>query len=410
MSSHWKNTSLSVLISTLESGKRPKGGVQNINSGIPSIGGEHLNANGGFNLSNIRFVPDDFAKGMKKGNIKLHDIIIVKDGATTGKTSLVRANFPFDNAVINEHVFICRLKEGINPKFVFFKLWSESGKKDILSDFRGAAQGGISTNFTSKVIIPLPPLSEQNRIVVKLEELFSDLDNGLENLKKAKEQLKVYRQSVLKWAFEGMLTNEDVKDGVLPEGWRWVKLGGISQVIMGQSPPGDSYNIIGEGMPLINGPVEFGPQPFSSTVKSKWTTKPTKLCQKDDLILCVRGSTTGRINLSGFKACIGRGVAAIRAYNNQFYLNYFVLFNRQKIYDLGTGSTFPSVSSTQLIDISIPVPSISEQGIIVQEIESRFFVADKLEKSINESLQQSEALRQSILKRAFEGRLVDNDE
>ena len=79
----------------------------------------------------------------------------------------------------------------------------------------------------SQLPISLPPLPEQHRIVAKIEELFSRLDKGIENLKTAQAQLKTYRQAVLKWAFEGKLTNENVKDGELPEGWKWEKLSSV---------------------------------------------------------------------------------------------------------------------------------------------------------------------------------------
>jgi type I restriction enzyme S subunit len=79
-------------------------------------------------------------------------------------------------------------------------------------------------------------------------------------------------------------------------------------------PPGETYNKFGEGIPMINGPVEFSEGPFGKTVVNQYTTAPTNLCEEGDLLLCVRGSTTGRTNIAGFKACIGRGVAAIRPF------------------------------------------------------------------------------------------------
>ena len=94
------------------------------------------------------------------------------------------------------------------------------------------------------------------------------------------------------------------------EDWKVKTLGDVSEIIMGQSPEGDTYNTIGNGVPLINGPVEFtGKYP----VKIKWTSKPTKYCQDKDVLFCVRGSTTGRMNIANDRYCIGRGVAAIRA-------------------------------------------------------------------------------------------------
>jgi type I restriction enzyme S subunit len=201
------------ILEKLESGKRPKGGVSGIESGIPSLGGEHLKYDGEFDLTDIKYVPEDFANSMKKGHIEFQDILIVKDGATTGKTSFVDNDFPFKKAVINEHVFLCRTLKQISPKFLFYFLYSSIGQKRILQNFKGTAQGGINTSFAPNTKIPIAPLSEQRAIVAKIEQLFSDLDNGIANLKKAQEQLKIYRQAVLKKAFEGELVRSGARNG-----------------------------------------------------------------------------------------------------------------------------------------------------------------------------------------------------
>jgi type I restriction enzyme, S subunit len=297
--------------------------------------------------------------------------------------------------------------------------------------------------FVEKSLIPLLSTNEQNRIVDKIEELFTKLDAGVTALEKVKAQLKRYRQAVLKAAFSGELTavwrqkhsdvgvglsrpsgasptsdpNEDANTAPLqnnimpdlPASWEWKKISQIAEIIMGQSPPGNSYNTDGNGIPLINGPVEFGPTPFSKTKKTKFTTASRKICNENDLILCVRGSTTGRMNIAGFDSCIGRGVAAIKAECNQNFLNYFIHFNQNKIYKLGTGSTFPNISSSQISSIGIPIPFKDEQNQIVSEIERRFSVADEVEKTVENALKQAKRLRQSILKMAFEGKLVPQD-
>ena len=205
---NWVIAPLLELLESLESGSRPKGGVRGIESGIPSIGGEHLDSEGGFKLSNIRYVPESFADSMTKGKIEIGDVLVVKDGATTGKVSYVSSAFPYKKAVVNEHVFLCRVSNLLPSKYVFYYLFSEQGKQEILEDFRGAAQGGISQRFASLVQIPLAPINEQLRIVEKLEELLSDLDAGVEELKSAQAKLVQYRQSLLKSAVEGTLTAE----------------------------------------------------------------------------------------------------------------------------------------------------------------------------------------------------------
>ncbi len=205
---NWETTPLSGLLIEFETGTRPKGGVGKYTKGTPSVGAEHLDANGGFKFQKIKFVPEEYADSMKRGHLQEGDILIVKDGATTAKTSIIRKSFPHADAVINEHVFRCKVTEDVDPKYVFYYLFSGKGRQEILSDFRGAAQGGISKGFADKVNIPLAPFEQQKRIVAKIEKLFSHIDAGIESLNKAKQLLKQYRQSVLKAAVTGELTKE----------------------------------------------------------------------------------------------------------------------------------------------------------------------------------------------------------
>lgn len=168
----------------------------------------------------------------------------------------------------------------------------------------------------------------------------------------------------------------------LPRGWEWCRLGEVVEIIMGQSPDGKSYNTEGQGVPLVNGPVEFGKGPFDKTILSKWTTEPTKICEEGDLLICVRGATTGRTNIAGFRACIGRGVASIRPMIFEKYLHYFMLKSRYQILALGTGTTFPSISQEDLKLFLFPLPPLSEQRRIVERVERLMGWCDGLEGAI----------------------------
>lgn len=204
----WTSRPLSEVLQTLESGSRPRGGVRGITSGIPSIGGQHLTPDGGFDFEKICYVPEDFADTMKKGRIQKGDILIVKDGATTGKVSYVDENFPFQNAVVNEHVFICRPNPDVASKFLFRFLFSREGQNRILANFRGSAQGGINRQFAPNTQVPIAPLPVQKHIVAKLDKLFAKLQTARQRLDKIPGLLDNARQSILSAACSGELTRD----------------------------------------------------------------------------------------------------------------------------------------------------------------------------------------------------------
>ena len=211
-SDSWKSMTLNEFI-TLESGSRPRGGVRGILEGIPSLGGEHLKDNGSFRFEKIKYVPEDFFKSLNKGQIYPNDIIVVKDGATTGKTSFVDNHFPHKHAAVNEHLFIVRVDPKVaSPKFVFYYLFSSKGQQQILSDFRGATVGGISRNFPLKVTVPIPSLTEQEQIVSELERYLSVVDAIEATLDAELKSAERLRQSILKHAFSGKLVPQDPND------------------------------------------------------------------------------------------------------------------------------------------------------------------------------------------------------
>ena len=128
----------------------------------------------------------------------------------------------------------------------------------------------------------------------------------------------------------------------------------IASIVMGQSPAGETCNTIGAGLPLLNGPTEFGhrhPTPVQFTEDAR------KFAQTDDLLFCVRGSTTGRMNWADQKYAIGRGIAAIRHNRGaelQPLLRAVIESQLPSLLQTATGSTFPNVSATQLAQLSYP--------------------------------------------------------
>jgi len=163
-SSPYEIESLKEISKSIISGRRPKGGVKYIGKGVPSIGGEHITSEGDFNFENIRYIPKDFHQKQKKSWINPLDILIVKDGATTGKVTIVPKEFPFEECNINEHVFKVEVREGYNPYYIFSYLFSSLGQEQINRWISGAAQKGITGDAIEKVKIIIPPIETQNKI------------------------------------------------------------------------------------------------------------------------------------------------------------------------------------------------------------------------------------------------------
>ena len=228
---------------------------------------------------------------------------------------------------------------------------------------------------------------------------------------------------MLKWAFEGKLTNDDVKEGELPEGWKWEKLISIVERIS-DGPFGSnlkSSDYVGKGIRVIRleniGVLEFKNEYMSFVTNEKYETIKRHTVKKGDIIFSsfIFDSIRAVILPEYIEKAINKADCFLVKVNdsqvNRKYLVYYFAtkaMHNQLVNEIH-GATRPRINTTQLKSTKIPFAPLSEQSRIVAEIESRLSVCDKLEESIAQSLLQAEALRQSILKKAFEGKLVPQD-
>jgi type I restriction enzyme S subunit len=364
-------------------------------------------------------------------------------------------------------------------KYLYYSLQSIDKTKLVT----GTAQPQVTVQNASHLLVPLSPLPEQHRIVEKIEELFSELDNGVASLKKALEQLKTYRQAVLKWAFEGKLTEkwrnthqdsledadtlleqikaerkrhyqqqlEDWKQALkewenngketkkptkpqqpkdlppltkeelgnlpsLPNGWMWTnfcnvtyKIGDIDHKMPRDYPNGYPYlstgNLQQDGIIDFENAKTISPEDFD---RLSLKIQP----QRGDIIF-PRYGTIGRNFLVNFdkKFLVSYSCAIIKNITkimNEKFVFYYSLspYIKKEIKRYVKETTQANIGIASIESFVFPLCSELEQTQIVQEIESRLSVCDQLEATLTENLNKAEALRQSILKRAFEGKLV----
>lgn len=467
----WTSCTLSELLESLESGSRPRGGVKGIIDGVPSLGGEHLTYNGRFDFNKIRYVPEEFAVRMTKGHIKKNDILIVKDGATTGKTAFVSDSFPFENAVVNEHVFICRPTRFIESKFLFRFLISEEGQRRILDNFQGSAQGGINTSFAPNTIVPLAPLNEQHRIVEKLDYLLAKVEAARERLERIPHILKRFRQAVLAAAVSGELTrdwrerNPDVEDAKtlyikiqnlitmkyeeecrkaakegrrkpkdqrknkksrnnvgeipeLPETWIYGRLEELTYLVTDGTHRTPKYK--SNGIPFLS---VKNVRPFKiydddiKYISNEEYKEINSRCnpEKGDILYTKVGATFGyaaEIKLD-YSFSIFVSLALIKPVEYflseyaEITMNSEIIFKQARERVSGIGT--PDLHLIEIRDFHIPLPPLEEQKEIVKRVETLFQIAERVEARYQNANAQVDKLAQSILAKAFRGELVPQD-
>jgi len=300
-------------------------------------------------------------------SIRERDLLFAGTGASAGASYLPKKEWiglPHSYNAPRIRVFENHCKE-----YLLYSLQSNYVIKQQRAWFVGNAQPFLDTKAISSFSIAVPPTkAEQEAIAAALSDVDA-LITALDRLIAKKRDIKQAAMQELltgKRRLPGFANDKGFKKteiDEIPRDWDRRSFGDVAEVIMGQSPGGTSYNQMGTGVPLINGPTEFTDK---YPIKIQWTTQPTKTCKDGDLLLCVRGSSTGRMNVSDDIYCIGRGVAAIRAKSGSDtrFLTYLLHSAIQRLLSFSTGSTFPNIDRKSISSIQIGLPSLSEQQSI----------------------------------------------
>jgi type I restriction enzyme, S subunit len=203
------------------------------------------------------------------------------------------------------------------------------------------------------------------------------------------------------------LTSHDIEEGELPEGWVANNLAEAAEVVMGQSPPGSTYNENGAGMPFFQGKAEFGA--LHPSVR-KWTTAGKRFAQVGDILMSVR-APVGPTNLADIDCVIGRGLAAIRAreHVDQAFLLWNLRHFEDEIAARGTGTTFDSISGGALRSQNVNIPPLLEQERIVEILEDQLSHLDTARHSVHTVREKAAQFRRSLLHAAFTGALTGHD-
>lgn len=363
---------------------------------------------------------DSYADGQNCTFCTEDDFLMVWDGSRSGLVGKAV------NGAIGSTLVKINLPK-IENLFAYYFL--KSKYIELNTNAKGTGTPHVNPDLLWNYSFPIVPLLEQKAIVAKIEQLFSELDNGIENLKTAQAKLKIYRQAVLTKAFQGEFTREWRERQNNPQIQKWCEVE-LKEIVMdvtqGWSPKclnehsfdHEEWAVIKTSAIQHNAFLEYENKILPTHLEPRIQHE-----LKDGDILITRAGPRNRVGVCCLIENIRpRLINCDKAYrlrlNNEKILNKFFILKInsheyiQKIDFIKTGGSDSGLNLTQtrFLSLVFSVPSLEEQNQIVQEIESRLSICDKIEETIKQTLQKSEALRQSILKKAFEGNLLNAQE
>ena len=390
----WVECKLGEVFETSSGGTPKRGNSEYYQNGtIPWLKSGELN-------NSIIYSAEEFIteEGLNNSSAKIFpkgSLLIALYGATVGKLGIL----DFDSAT-NQAVCCIYQNAYYNRDFLFYYLLFK--KEYLVNQGKGGAQPNISQEIVKSLIIPFPPLKEQKQIVEKIESEFAKIDEGLEHLEKAKEQIKQYRQSVLKSAFSNCSS--------------YIKVGELCEVVRGGSPrpAGDEK--------YYNGHIPFLKvaditkdnnkylNEYTYTIKEAGLKK-TRLVNANTLLLSNSGATLGVPKICTFATTFNDGIAAFLGLSNETldFHYYYWLSKTKELRCINQGAAQPNLNTDIIKEQLIPNLNKFEQKEIVEEIEKRFAIADEVEKVVEDNIEKAKQLKQSILKKAFEGNLVPQE-
>jgi len=323
---------------------------------------------------------------------------------------------------IHDGWLVFRENRHIEKDFIYHSLGSPTTFNQFSKNAKGSTVKNLNIKIVEDVDFLLPPLPIQRAIVSKIESLFSSLDSGIADLKKAQAQLKIYRQAVLKKAFEGELTSRELTKEGIPKDWNLLQLKDACENIkVGVViKPAQYYTDSENGIKAFRS-ANVRENRINDTnwvyfnKEGHKVNKRTQLSEGDVLIVRSGYPGTSCVVTKDFAGCNAIDILIATPNLELILPNFLCAFNNSPLakglFSKGSrGVAQKHLNVGVYSKLSILLPPIFDQKQILKEIESRLSVCDKVDKDIKDSLVKATALRQSILKKAFEGKLLTKAE
>ena len=413
---------------------------------------------GCFNLEDRSYISQEYAAQLARHAVAAGDLVIAALAEPVGRCCEVpTAVLP---AIVKADCIRFRPKEDVAARFIMHWLNSPAGAKNAEAHSHGVGRLRINMQEMRSLAVPLPPIPEQHRIVAEIEKHFTRLDEAVATLEGVKAKLKQARASVLKAAVEGRLVPTEAElaraEGrshepasvllerileerrrrwpeekklqalvtpqtgslsPLPEGWCWAMLESLGEVVTGTTPKtSEPENYAESGLPFVKPTdLDAGPNVASArqflTLRGADGSRPIPALSV--LVTCI-GATIGKTGLARVRCATNQQInalvpaAPLRESRYCFWLLCSPI-GQDAILSNASSTTLPIINKSRFGKLVAPLPPLAEQARIVADVERRLSVLDALDGTVEENLARCGRLRQSILKRAFEGKLVPQD-
>lgn len=386
-------------------------------TGVPLLRGVNVN-HGRFYDDGFVFVSEETANRLSKFESYPGDVLLVHKG-TLGQIGLMPTSRKYSRYLMGNSMLRVRCNlEKLIPEYLYYWLSSPEGQHYLFSRVSQVGVPQIQRPLTTlrEASLPVPPLPEQKAIA----RILSSLDDKIELNRRMNETLEAMARAIFKDWFVDFGPTRAKQEGRaaylpehlwslfpeavdpetgLPQGWEVGNIGKCFKLIMGQSPPGDTYNDLGDGLPFFQGRTDFG---FRFPENRKYCNSPTRIAEANDTLVSVR-APVGDINMAWEKCCIGRGIGSLRHKSGSKSFTYYSAWAIQKeLFNYEhTGTVFGSITKIQFMNLSTIDPS---QQFVLLFDEYISPVDDKIRSNVSESRTLAD-LRDRLLPKLMSGEI-----
>ena len=371
---------------------------------IPVLRMGNITTNGTIDYSNIVFSSNE--EDIKEFLLTKGNLVFNRTNSSdlVGKTAIYRGEIP---AIFAGYLIKIALLK-VNPEYTnlvmnssYYRKWCYSVKSDAVN------QSNINAEKLSNLLISLPPLAEQHRIVQKVGQLLTIVDTIEQLQEELKALVKQTKNQVLNYAIAGKLTHQDPNDepaeellkrigkttatdtpyGKLPKGWAWCRLGDIGEIITGNTPSKGKESFYGNDFPFFKpNDLDVGKIKTSLDSLSVLGYKQAKKAPKNSILVTCIGSI-GKTGITQVEGAFNQQINAIIPfeYISNYFIYYLMLSKKiqEQLNSKASATTIAILNKNKFENILIPLPPLQEQHRIVEKIESYFSFLDTIEIQIN---------------------------